>query len=150
MIKLNLFPFCKECMIFAPEVKYPEVTGFTKNEDGSFTTNYSSKDILLGCKYAAACKEIHSKKEFKETKMFEDGQFCVVKDSGELVRFVGNLNGDYRYELCVVETWGGAMQIVRMNDIRLVDEREAKRYDPEIFCYFEESANHFEELGLSE
>lgn len=62
--------------------------------------------------------------------MFEDGQYCVLRDSQELVRFIGNMNGDYMYELGVIEDSFGYIKIVRLNDIRLISVEEAKEFDP--------------------
>lgn len=65
--------------------------------------------------------------------MFEDGQYCVLRDAQELVRFIGNMNGDYSYDLVVVEDGFGHIRIVRLSDIRFVDVDEAKEFDPMMF-----------------
>ena len=62
--------------------------------------------------------------------MFEDGQYCVLRDAKELVRFIGNMNGDYSYDLVVIEDGFGYIRIVRLSDIRFVDADEAREFDP--------------------
>lgn len=59
----------------------------------------------------------------------EDGQFCIVKDNKELVRFIGNLNGDYHCELGVIEDSYGFIKIVRLTDIEMISIEEAYDFD---------------------
>lgn len=60
----------------------------------------------------------------------DDGQYCVLRDAQELVRFIGNLNGDYSCDLGVIEDSFGYIKIVRLSDIRFVSIEEAKEFDP--------------------
>lgn len=62
--------------------------------------------------------------------MPEDGQYCINKDTKELVRFIGNLNGDYSCDLGVVEDVEGNIKIVRLTDIQKVCKEEAEIHDP--------------------
>lgn len=63
----------------------------------------------------------------------EDGQFCIVKDNKELVRFIGNLNGDYHCELGVIEDSYGFIKIVRLTDIEMISMEEAHDFDHYIY-----------------
>lgn len=66
-----------------------------------------------------------------------DGQFCVIKDSQELVRFIGNMNGDYSLDLGVIEDSFGYIKIVRLNDVQFLSKEEAVEFDRityEILC----------------
>lgn len=66
-----------------------------------------------------------------------DGQFCIIKESQELVRFIGNMSGDYACELGVIEDSFGYMKIVRLSDIQSISAEEAQKFDHisyEILC----------------
>ena len=65
--------------------------------------------------------------------MVNDGQFCVIKETNELVRFVGNMYGEYRYDLGVIEDSFDYIKIVKLSDIRPVSDEEAKELDPIIY-----------------
>lgn len=65
----------------------------------------------------------------RKIKMFEDGQYCVLRDAQELVRFIGNLNGDYSCNLGVIEDSFGSIRIVRLSDIRFISVEEAIEFD---------------------
>lgn len=60
----------------------------------------------------------------------DDGRFCMIKDCGELVRFIGNLNGDYHCNLGVIEDSFGYIKIVRMSELEFISNEEAKNLDP--------------------
>ena len=69
--------------------------------------------------------------------MVNDGQFCIIKETNELVRFIGNMNGDYRYDLGVIEDSFGYFRIMRLSDIQPINDEEARELDPimyDIFC----------------
>lgn len=69
--------------------------------------------------------------------MVNDGQFCIIKETNELVRFIGNMNGDYRYDLGVIEDSFGYFRIMRLSDIQAITDEEARELDPimyDIFC----------------
>lgn len=59
----------------------------------------------------------------------DDGQFCIIKESKELVRFIGNLNGDYHCELGVIEDCFGYIKIVRLTDVEMISPEEAEDFD---------------------
>ena len=59
-----------------------------------------------------------------------DGQLCIVKESKELVRFIGNMNGDYHCELGVIEDCFGYIKIMKLSDLQTVSDEEAKDLDP--------------------
>ena len=59
-----------------------------------------------------------------------DGQLCVIKESKELVRFVGNLNGIYHYDLGVIEDSFGIFSIRKISDLETVDDAVARENDP--------------------
>lgn len=59
----------------------------------------------------------------------EDGQFCVIEDSQELALFVGNMTGDYLFDLGVIEDSFGYFKIIRLSDIHRIDAREAREFD---------------------
>lgn len=59
-----------------------------------------------------------------------DGQLCMVKESKELVRFIGNMNGDYHCELGVIEDCFGYIKIMKLSDLQTVSDEEAKDMDP--------------------
>lgn len=59
-----------------------------------------------------------------------DGQLCIIKESKELVRFVGNLNGEYHYDLGVIEDSFGCFSVRRLSDLEAVDEEYARETDP--------------------
>lgn len=61
--------------------------------------------------------------------MFEDGQYCILREAQELVRFIGNLNGDYSCDLGVIEDSFGYIKIHRLSDIRFVSREEAIEFD---------------------
>ena len=60
----------------------------------------------------------------------KDGQLCMVKESKELVRFIGNMNGDYHCELGVIEDCFGYIKIMKLSDLQTVSDEEAKDMDP--------------------
>ena len=62
-----------------------------------------------------------------------DGQFCVIEESQELVRFIGNMNGDYSCELGVIEDSFGYMKIMRLSDLRFINVDEARELDPVMY-----------------
>ena len=59
-----------------------------------------------------------------------DGQLCIVKESKELVRFIGNMNGDYHCELGVIEDCFGYIKIMKLSDLQTVSDEEARDLDP--------------------
>jgi hypothetical protein len=59
-----------------------------------------------------------------------DGQLCMIKESKELVRFIGNMNGDYHCELGVIEDCFGYIKIMKLSDLQTVSDEEAKDLDP--------------------
>lgn len=65
-----------------------------------------------------------------------DGQFCVIEESQELVRFIGNMNGDYSCDLGVIEDSFGYMKIMRLSDLRFIDAEEARELDPVMYEIF--------------
>ena len=65
--------------------------------------------------------------------MIDDGQYCVLRDSQELVRFIGNMNGDYSCDLGVIEDTFGYIKIHRLSDIRFVSPEEAIEFDRAAF-----------------
>ena len=71
--------------------------------------------------------------------MFEDGQFCIIKEAQELVRFIGNMNGDYVYELGVIEDSFGYIKLMRLSDLEFVSDEEAKERDPVMYEIFMEN-----------
>ena len=62
-----------------------------------------------------------------------DGQFCIIKEAQELVRFIGNMNGDYMYELGVIEDSFGYIKIIRLSDLQFVSNEEAREFDPVMY-----------------
>ena len=68
-----------------------------------------------------------------------DGQFCVIKDIQELVRFIGNMNGDYAYELGVIEDSFGYIKIARLSDLRFISDEEAREFDPVMYEILKEN-----------
>ncbi len=68
-----------------------------------------------------------------------DGQFCIIKESQELVRFIGNMNGDYMYELGVIEDCFGYIKLIRLSDLQFVSDEEAKESDPVMYEIFMEN-----------
>ena len=65
--------------------------------------------------------------------MFEDGQYCIIKESKEIARFIGNLNGDYSFDLGVIEDCFGYIKIIRLTDIEPISAEEAKDFDPAMY-----------------
>lgn len=65
--------------------------------------------------------------------MVNDGQFCVIKETNELVRFVGNMYGDYHYNLGVIEDSLDHIRIIRLYDIRPISDEEARELDPFVY-----------------
>lgn len=59
-----------------------------------------------------------------------DGQLCMIKENKELVRFIGNMNGDYHCELGVIEDCFGYIKIMKLSDLQTVSDEEAKDLDP--------------------
>ena len=68
-----------------------------------------------------------------------DGQFCIIKEAQELVRFIGNMNGDYTYELGVIEDSFGYIKLMRLSDLEFVSDEEAKERDPVMYEIFMEN-----------
>ncbi len=60
----------------------------------------------------------------------KDGQLCMIKENKELVRFIGNLNGDYHCDLGVIEDCFGYIKIMKLSDLEAVDDDFAKDMDP--------------------
>lgn len=67
-----------------------------------------------------------------------DGQLCVIKESKELVRFVGNLNGSYHYDLGVIEDSFGIFSIRKISDLETVDDAVARENDPIMYDILKE------------
>lgn len=68
-----------------------------------------------------------------------DGQFCIIKEAQELVRFIGNMNGDYSCELGVIEDSFGYIKLIRLSDLEFVSDEEAKERDPVMYEIFMEN-----------
>lgn len=64
MIKTELEPYCKNCMIFDPVADRPEEY-YEKDENGKLVTKYTRKTIYIHCRYAPACEQIYSKEEYR-------------------------------------------------------------------------------------
>lgn len=58
-----------------------------------------------------------------------DGQFCIIKEAQELVRFIGNMNGDYSCDLGVIEDCFGYIKIMRLSDLQFISVEEAIELD---------------------
>ena len=67
-----------------------------------------------------------------------DGQLYMVKESKELVRFVGNLNGSYHYDLGVIEDSFGVFSIRKISDLETVDDAVARENDPIMYDILKE------------
>ena len=74
-----------------------------------------------------------------------DGQFCIIKEAQELVRFIGNMNGDYMYELGVIEDSFGYCKIMRLSDLEFVSDEEAKERDPVMYEIFMENSHEYQD-----
>lgn len=72
-----------------------------------------------------------------------DGQFCIIKEAQELVRFIGNMNGDYMYELGVIEDSFGYIKLVRLSDLEFVSDEEARERDPVMYEILMENENGY-------
>ena len=59
-----------------------------------------------------------------------DGQLCIIKESQELCIFIGNMNGDYHYDLVVVEDCFGYIKIMKRDDVEPISDEVAKETDP--------------------
>ena len=77
--------------------------------------------------------------------MFEDGQYCVIKESRELVRFIGNLNGDYTCELGIIEDAYDSIRVVRLNDIEPINREEAIEFNPVAYAILESYEDRYDE-----
>jgi hypothetical protein len=71
----------------------------------------------------------------------KDGQLCMIKESQELCRFIGNMNGDYSCSLGVIEDCFGYIKIVKMSDIQAVTDTYAKDVDPIMYSILMEGEN---------
>lgn len=60
----------------------------------------------------------------------KDGQLCMIKENKELVRFIGNLNGEYHCDLGVIEDCFGYIKIMKLSDLEAIDDDVAKDMDP--------------------
>lgn len=74
-----------------------------------------------------------------------DGQFCIIKEAQELVRFIGNMNGDYSCELGVIEDSFGYFKIVRLSDLQFVSVEEARESDPVMYEIFMENEHGYQD-----
>lgn len=59
-----------------------------------------------------------------------DGQLCVNKESRELYIFIGNLNGEYRYDLGVFEDSFGVISIRKISEFDAISDKDAYDEDP--------------------
>ena len=64
MIRTELEPYCRDCMIFEAETDRPEAY-YERDENDKLVVKYSRKTIYIHCKYAKACEEIYSRMKEK-------------------------------------------------------------------------------------
>ena len=70
-----------------------------------------------------------------------DGQLCINKESKELYNFVGNLNGDYHYNLGVFEDSFGIISIRRIDEFEVIEDKEAFNTDPIMYSILKSLAD---------
>lgn len=72
----------------------------------------------------------------------KDGQLCMIKENKELVRFIGNLNGDYHCDLGVIEDCFGYIKIMKLSDLEAIDDDVAKDMDPIMYGILNEAEDN--------